>query len=63
MPSQYPGLFLMTGPARMMRPILNLAANKVELVGTLEQVYMHVCVTPSEAYKGVRIITKVKNVD
>ncbi|XP_043275867.1 DNA-directed RNA polymerase I subunit RPA2 [Venturia canescens] len=52
-PSQYPGLFLFTGPARMMRPVLNLIANKVELIGTFEQVYMHVSVTPSEAYEGL----------
>lgn len=53
-PSQYPGLFLFTGPARMMRPVLNLIANKIELVGTFEQVYLHISVTPAEAYEGVR---------
>lgn len=36
--SQYPGLFLFSGPARMVRPLVNLAANKIELVGTFEQV-------------------------
>lgn len=50
--SQYPGLYLFTGPARMMRPLMNLCKNKVELVGTFEQVYMDVCVTQDEAYKG-----------
>ncbi|KAJ8929577.1 hypothetical protein NQ314_017741 [Rhamnusium bicolor] len=50
--SQYPGLFLFTGPSRMMRPLCNLLTNKIELVGTFEQVYMDICVTPEEAYKG-----------
>ncbi|KAJ8953551.1 hypothetical protein NQ318_002971 [Aromia moschata] len=49
--SQYPGIYLFTGPARMMRPLLNLATNKIELVGTFEQVYMDICVTPEEAYQ------------
>ncbi|KAJ8978609.1 hypothetical protein NQ317_010067 [Molorchus minor] len=51
--SQYPGLLLFTGPARMMRPLLNLSTNKIELIGTFEQVYMNICVTPEEAYTGV----------
>ncbi|PSN31851.1 DNA-directed RNA polymerase I subunit RPA2 [Blattella germanica] len=47
---QYPGLFLFTGPARMMRPVINLAAGKIELIGTFEQVYMDICVYPEEAH-------------
>lgn len=50
--SQYPGLFLFTGPARMMRPVRNLFTNKIELIGTFEQLYLDICVTPEEAYKG-----------
>ncbi|XP_034256310.1 DNA-directed RNA polymerase I subunit RPA2 [Thrips palmi] len=50
--TQYPGLFLFTGPARMMRPVINLACKQVELIGTFEQVYLDVCITPAEAYKG-----------
>ncbi|KAG7209552.1 hypothetical protein KM043_015631 [Ampulex compressa] len=52
-PSQYPGLYLFTGPARMMRRVMNLAAKKVELIGTFEQVYLNICVTPEEAYDGL----------
>lgn len=52
-PSQYPGLYLFTGPARMMRPVKNLTVDKVELIGTFEQVYLDVCVTPEEAHEGV----------
>ncbi|XP_014601550.1 PREDICTED: DNA-directed RNA polymerase I subunit RPA2 [Polistes canadensis] len=52
-PAQYPGLFLFTNPARMMRPVLNLATKETELIGTFEQVYMDICVVPEEAYDGL----------
>ncbi|ERL88468.1 hypothetical protein D910_05854 [Dendroctonus ponderosae] len=51
--AQFPGIFLFSGPARMMRPVTNLFANKIELIGTFEQVYLDICVSPEEAYKGV----------
>ncbi len=35
---QFPGLFLFTTPARMMRPVLNMATNTTELIGSFEQV-------------------------
>uniref|UniRef100_A0A182SIN1 DNA-directed RNA polymerase n=1 Tax=Anopheles maculatus TaxID=74869 RepID=A0A182SIN1_9DIPT len=47
---QFPGLFLFIGPARMLRPVKNLLCNKTELIGSFEQVYMDICVTPDEAY-------------
>lgn len=50
--TQYPGLYLFTGPARMMRPLINLVANQIELVGTFEQVYLDICVAPEESYPG-----------
>lgn len=34
-----------------MRPVLNLAANKVEMIGTFEQVYMNIAVVREEAYE------------
>ncbi|KAK2584036.1 hypothetical protein KPH14_006488 [Odynerus spinipes] len=52
-PAQYPGLYLFTNPARMMRRVMNLAAQKVELIGTFEQVYMDICIAPEEAYDGL----------
>ncbi|XP_043799953.1 DNA-directed RNA polymerase I subunit RPA2 [Apis laboriosa] len=52
-PAQYPGLYLFTSPARMMRPIMNLAAKNVEYIGTFEQIYLDICVTPEEAYEGL----------
>uniref|UniRef100_A0A182P955 DNA-directed RNA polymerase subunit beta n=1 Tax=Anopheles epiroticus TaxID=199890 RepID=A0A182P955_9DIPT len=47
---QYPGLFLFVGPARLLRLVKNLLCNKTELIGSFEQVYMDICVTPEEAY-------------
>ena len=35
---QYPGLFLFSTPARMMRPVLNMATGTTELIGSFEQV-------------------------
>ena len=40
----------------MMRPVKNLSLNKIELIGTFEQVYLNVCVTPEEAFTEVRIL-------
>lgn len=51
--SQFPGLFIFTTPGRMVRPVKNLALNKIELIGTFEQVYMDICIKLSEAYPGV----------
>ena len=56
--SQYRGLYLFTGVSRMMRPVLNLSLNVIEFIGTFEQVYLSVCVTPKEAYEGVGDIRK-----
>jgi len=50
---QYPGLYLFTGPARMVRPVVNLALNAIEMIGTFEQVYLDVSVAEGEAYDGV----------
>ena len=35
---QYPGLFLFSTPARMMRPVVNLSTKSEELIGSFEQV-------------------------
>lgn len=37
---QFPGLFLFSTPARMMRAVLNLATQTQELIGTFEQVHL-----------------------
>ena len=51
--SQYPGLYLFLAPARLMRPVKNLATASVEMIGTFEQCYLDICVTPSEGHQGV----------
>eukprot|EP00094_Tigriopus_californicus_P000620 TCALIF_00602-PA protein Name:"Similar to POLR1B DNA-directed RNA polymerase I subunit RPA2 (Pongo abelii)" AED:0.03 eAED:0.03 QI:23/0.66/0.75/1/0.66/1/4/44/1177 len=51
--AQFPGMFIFTGAARMMRPVLNLSVNEIELIGTFEQVFMDICITQDEAYKGL----------
>ena len=52
-PGQYPGLFIFTGAARMMRPVYNLSHNCIEYVGTFESVYMDICIREKEAYPGI----------
>lgn len=50
---QFPGIYLYTSLARMMRPVINLRANKVEYIGTMEQLYMDICIVPGEAFPGI----------
>lgn len=52
--SQYSGLYIFTSTARMIRPVWNLATDCKEWIGTFEQVYMDICITPEEAIQGVR---------
>ncbi|XP_002014590.2 DNA-directed RNA polymerase I subunit RPA2 [Drosophila persimilis] len=47
---QFPGLYLSTGPARMMRPVWNIKWKQVEYIGTLEQLYMEIAIDPKEMY-------------
>jgi DNA-directed RNA polymerase I subunit RPA2 len=49
----YPGLFLFTTPARMIRPVMNLITKTTEYIGTLEQVYLGICITHDEFVSGV----------
>lgn len=50
---QYPGLFLFSTRARMMRPVKFLANGRDDQVGPFEQVYMNIAVTPEEVEPGV----------
>lgn len=45
---QYPGLFLFSSRARMMRPVKFLANSKDDQVGSFEQVYMNIAVKLDE---------------
>jgi DNA-directed RNA polymerase I subunit RPA2 len=46
---QYPAIYLFSGPARMMRPVLNLQFNHVEWIGTFEQPYLQIAVEPTQS--------------
>ncbi|CAN6674688.1 DNA-directed RNA polymerase I subunit Rpa135p [Trichomonascus vanleenenianus] len=50
---QYPGLYLFSQQARMMRPVKYLPLGKEDWVGPFEQVYMNVAVTPDEITNNV----------
>jgi len=50
---QYPGLFLFSSRARMMRPVKFLANGKDDQVGSFEQVYMNVAIKPAEIEPGI----------
>ncbi|KAF9534569.1 DNA-directed RNA polymerase I polypeptide 2 [Crepidotus variabilis] len=50
---QYPGLFLFSTRARMMRPVKYLANGKDDQVGPFEQVYMDIACMPEEIEKGI----------
>jgi DNA-directed RNA polymerase I subunit RPA2 len=50
---QYPGLFLFSSQARMMRPVKYLPLDKEDWVGPFEQVYMNIAVTPDEITSNV----------
>lgn len=50
---QYPGLYLFSSRARMMRPVKYLANGRDDQVGSFEQVYMDIACTPAEIEDGV----------
>ncbi|OQV16825.1 DNA-directed RNA polymerase I subunit RPA2 [Hypsibius exemplaris] len=51
---QFPGLYLYIASAgRFTRPVRNLTAGTVEWIGSLEQVYLDICVNAEEAVPGV----------
>jgi len=50
---QYPGLFLFSTTARMMRPVKYLGNGRDDQVGPFEQVYMNIACTPEEIEEAV----------
>ena len=50
---QYPGLYLFSSRARMMRPVKYLANRSDDQIGSFEQVYMDIAVKPEEIEAGV----------
>lgn len=60
---QHPGLFLFTGAARLMRPVKNLSLNKIEYIGSMEQVYMEIAVDEKEMYPGITTHIELSKTD
>ena len=50
---QYPGLYLFSSKARMMRPVKYVANGRDDSVGSFEQVYMDIACSPEEIEDGV----------
>ncbi|KAJ3116756.1 hypothetical protein HK100_000981 [Physocladia obscura] len=50
---QYPGLFLFSTAARMMRPVEYLPTKQVDMVGSFEQVYMDIACVKEDVVAGV----------
>lgn len=50
---QYPGIFLFSSEARMMRPVKYLPLGKEDWVGPFEQVYMNIAITPDEITSNI----------
>lgn len=50
---QYPGIFLFSSEARMMRPVKYLPLGKEDWVGPFEQVYMNIAITPDEIANNI----------
>lgn len=50
---QYPGLYLFSTRARLMRPVKYLANGRDDQIGSFEQVYMDIACTPEEIEDGV----------
>lgn len=61
-PSQYPGIFLFSTPARFVRPVHNLRANTCEMIGSFEQVYLDICVIPEEYYPGITTHQEIREI-
>ncbi|KAJ3330285.1 hypothetical protein HDU76_006036 [Blyttiomyces sp. JEL0837] len=50
---QYPGLFMFSTPARMMRPVKYLTTGEVDMVGSFEQVHMDIACVLEDVVPGV----------
>jgi DNA-directed RNA polymerase I subunit RPA2 len=50
---QYPGLYLFSSPARMIRAVRHLTTNQKDMVGPFEQVYMDIACMPEDIIPGV----------
>jgi DNA-directed RNA polymerase I subunit RPA2 len=51
--SPYPGLYLFTGAARMVRPVLQRATGRTEYIGPLEQGFMDIACLDEDIREGI----------
>jgi DNA-directed RNA polymerase I subunit RPA2 len=51
--SPFPGLYLFTGAARMVRPVLQRATGKTEMIGPLEQAFMDIACLDEDIREGI----------
>lgn len=51
--SPYPGLYLFTGAARLVRPVLQRASGKTEFIGPLEQGFMDIACLDEDVREGI----------
>lgn len=49
----YPGLFLFTGAARLIRPVINRASGKTEFIGPMEQPFMDIACVSTDIQEGI----------
>jgi len=49
----YPGLFLFTGAARLVRPVLHRASGKTEMIGPMEQPFMDIACLAEDVREGI----------
>ena len=55
----FPGLYLSTSPARMLRDVRHIKSGLVESIGAMEQVYLHVACTPDDMAPGLTTHTEI----
>ena len=58
----FPGLFLHTTPARLLRPVLQLDTGLVELVCPCEQPYLDIAVTPEDV-RDILLVSQKRNAE
>ena len=51
--SPFPGLFLFSGPARMVRPVLQRTTGKTEMIGPMEQAFMDIACLDEDIREGI----------
>eukprot|EP00762_Andalucia_godoyi_P006323 ANDGO_05931.mRNA.1 DNA-directed RNA polymerase I subunit rpa2 len=49
----FAGIYLFSSPARMMRPVRNMAADAVEWIGTLEQIYLDIACIDADVIQNL----------